>query len=111
LSASATVWLECQRCLKPVAVPLKVDRALRFVRGEDEAARLDAESDDDVLELTHAINVLELIEDELLLALPIVPRHDQCPDALPMQHEVEEDTEPAPNPFAKLAALRRGRPQ
>lgn len=111
LTAQATVPLECQRCLQPVAVPLALERSFRFVPGEDAAARLDAESEDDVLELTPTLDLRELIEDELLLALPIVPRHEQCANALPMQHEAEEDDEPAPNPFAALEALKRGRQQ
>jgi len=111
LGARATVWLECQRCLQPVAVPLSLERWFRFVPGEDAAARLDAESEDDVLELTPTLDLRELIEDELLLALPIVPRHEECVDALPMQHEADEDDEPAPNPFAALEALKRGRQQ
>lgn len=110
LVARAAVWLECQRCLQPVAVPLEVRRSFRFVRGEDAAARLDAETEDDVLELTQTLDLRELVEDELLLALPIVPRHELCTDAPPMQHEADE-TEPAPNPFAALEALKRGRPQ
>ena len=45
-----------------------------FVRGEDAAAELDAESDFDVLTLTRSLDLRELVEDELLLALPLVPR-------------------------------------
>ena len=50
-----------------------------------------------------------LIEDELLLALPLVPRHEQCPEPLPRAF-VEDDPaiDPADNPFAVLAALKRG---
>jgi uncharacterized protein len=45
---------------------------------------LDADSEDDVLALTRALDLQELVEDELLLALPLVPRHEVCPQALPM---------------------------
>jgi uncharacterized protein len=110
LTAHATVWLECQRCLQPVAVPLSLEPSFRFVPGEDAAARLDAESEDDVLELTPTLDLRELIEDELLLALPIVPRHETCVDALPMQHDADDD-EPALSPFAALEALKSGRRQ
>ncbi len=87
-----------------------VDRALRFVRGEDEAARLDEESDDDVLALAGRLDLAELAEDELILALPLVPMHDACPQPLAADMApagADEAAGPArPNPFASLAALR-----
>ena len=82
LRAHARVARECQRCLQPVLLTLEVDRAFRFAPSEDEAAALDAETEDDVLVLSRQFNVQELVEDELLLALPIVPMHEQCPAPL-----------------------------
>jgi uncharacterized protein len=110
LRAATTVTLQCQRCLQPMAEPLQVDRRLRFVRGEAEAARLDEASEDDVLELPPRLDLHELVEDELILALPLVPRHAACPAPLPVPAEMPEDDAPAPHPFAALAALRRRGP-
>jgi uncharacterized protein len=98
--------LECQRCLQPVDVPLDIKRSFLFVHGEDAAAQLDTDSEDDVLALTRALDLRELIEDELLLAMPIVPRHEACPSPLPVAADVEVGEE-KPNPFAALAALKR----
>jgi len=111
VQADAQVALTCQRCLKPVEEQLDIDRWIRFVDTEAEAAELDADSDDDVLALPRHLDARELIEDELLLALPLVPRHEVCPE--PLAHAEEEagaDEEEAerPNPFAALAALKRG---
>jgi uncharacterized protein len=59
------------------------------------------------------LDVLAVIEDELLLSLPLVPMHEEadCSDALnAYQHkrEAEESAaEPTQNPFAVLAALKR----
>jgi len=109
LDAQAQVLLECQRCLSPVATPLHVERSLRFVAGEDAAAALDAESEEDVLALTRDLDLQALVEDELLLALPIVPRHDACPQPLALPpDELDEAAEQAAHPFAGLAALKRG---
>jgi uncharacterized protein len=109
LKAATCVPLTCQRCLEPVTVDLDVARSLRFVAGEDQAAELDAESEDDVLALTRALNLGELIEDELLLALPLVPTHTVCPQPLPGR-QVDPSGEAAPevheNPFAALAVLK-----
>ena len=114
LSAHTDAWLTCQRCLQPYAVPLAVDNRVRFVRGEAQAEALDAELDDDVLALPRALDLRELIEDELLLGLPIVPRHDgACPQPLPMaagEAELPDDLPEKPHPFAALQALKRDKP-
>ena len=116
LRASARVWLTCQRCLQPAVHHLQVDRTVRFVPSEEEAARLDEESEEDVLALPQALDLPELIEDELILALPIVPRHEQCPEPLAWQPEppaaqaapAEAPGAAAAHPFAALAKLKRG---
>ncbi len=108
LQAGACLELECQRCLGPVAAALEIDRALRFVPGEDQAAALDADSEDDVLALNRWLDLRELVEDELLLALPLVPRHEACPQPLPLAGEaaLPEDHAERPHPFAVLQALK-----
>ncbi|MBA2722579.1 MAG: DUF177 domain-containing protein [Methylibium sp.] len=108
LQGRACLELECQRCLGPVVAALEIDRALRFVPGEDQAAALDADSDDDVLALNRWLDLRELVEDELLLALPLVPRHEACPQPLPLPGESvlpDGQAEP-PHPFAVLQALK-----
>jgi uncharacterized protein len=109
LDAATVVQRACQRCLEPLRVALHVNRCLHFVRGEDEAARLDAEGDEDFLALQPALDLVELIEDELLLALPIVPRHDHCIELgdLGAAGELSDDAgSAAPHPFAALAGLK-----
>jgi uncharacterized protein len=107
LSAQTSLNLQCQRCLQPMAVPLDVSRSFCFVHGETTAAELDAETEDDVLALTRALDLRELVEDELLLSLPLVPRHDSCAPPVPMAGSEPEPAEERPNPFAALAALKR----
>lgn len=121
LQAQTRVALLCQRCLQPYTEPLQLDRRLRFVKGDDEAARLDEESDDDVLALAPRTDLPALLEDELILALPLVPRHGVCPEPLlpafdGTQPEVDAaqptnvpTPDLAPHPFAALAALRKPR--
>ncbi len=109
LRARAPIELECQRCLAPVHCDLEVDRHFLFVHGEETAARLDEESEDDVLALTRALDLAALIEDELLLTLPLVPRHDVCPEPLlPPPTPDASETDLPVNPFAALAALKAG---
>ncbi|HEX6705390.1 MAG TPA: YceD family protein [Albitalea sp.] len=109
LRADARVSLVCQRCLGPVGADVHAERSFQFVSGEDAAAQLDADSEDDVLALTRSLDLRDLVEDELLLALPLVPRHEVCPQPLPMAHDDPEE-DARTNPFAALAALKRGGP-
>ena len=110
LDASAALDVACQRCLQPVRVPLDVHRRILFVPGgEAAAAAVDAEREEDVLPLTRALDLRELVEDELLLALPLVPVHALCPEPLAPPGSAEEEDVRAPSPFAALAALKRGR--
>jgi uncharacterized protein len=108
LVADADVVLQCQRCLLPLDEAVHVDRHFRFVDDEDTAAALDDELEDEVLALPKWLNLRDLVEDEMLLALPLVPRHDVCPETIPMQFGdveiVEADTA---HPFASLALLRK----
>src|SRR4051812_32985500 len=63
IRAEVEVMLECQRCLQSMTMLLEGERSIFFVDGEDAAAALDAESEDDVLALTPALDLEALIED------------------------------------------------
>lgn len=108
LRADTMVRLVCQRCLQPMAQALHAERAFRFVADEAEAERLDELSEDDVLALPTGgrLDLHLLVEDELILALPIVPRHDDCPEPLPLPANDLPEDEPE-HPFQALAALKR----
>jgi uncharacterized protein len=108
LKASALMSLTCQRCLAPVDVPVSVDRAFRFVRDEETAAAQDDESEEDVLALSRDFDLMELVEDEMLMELPLAPRHETCP---PVHVVVEDESFEGSsarheNPFAVLGQLK-----
>lgn len=112
LTAHAQVTQQCQRCLEPVRLPLSVDRWFAFAASEEDAAAQDADSDDDVLVISARFDLRALVEDELLMALPLVPRHDGCPQplaALGRPADEAADASRTVHPFAALAALKRGR--
>jgi uncharacterized protein len=106
LVAHASVARECQRCLQPMVVDLEVERDFLFVADEQTAGELDADSEDDVLVLSHRFDLRALVEDELLLALPLVPRHQRCPVPLAAT-QAPADEPAARHPFAALEALKR----
>jgi uncharacterized protein len=110
LCACTRLPLVCQRCLRPVWTKIAVDRHLLFVPDEAQAMRLDERAQDDVLVAAEDFDLLDLIEDELLLALPLAPRHDRCPQALPARSaslDAKQQEADPPHPFAILAALKR----
>ena len=112
LQAEAELPLVCQRCLQPVDVALTVDRDFRFVPDEATAAAQDDEAEEDLLALSHAFDLLELVEDELLMEVPLAPRHEVCPEPVKMSAE-DPDFAAAgggrENPFAVLGQLKPGK--
>ena len=111
LSADAGLTLSCQRCLAPVLETVRAERSFRFVADEATAEALDDEAEEDILVLDRDFDALALVEDELILSLPLVPRHPVCPQPLPEQKSAspEASEEARPHPFAALAALKNRR--
>ncbi|MBN9404470.1 MAG: DUF177 domain-containing protein [Burkholderiales bacterium] len=112
VQANARLPLTCQRCMGEVRVDVQVDRHVLFARDEDSAAALDDVSEDDVLALTPDLDLHDLIEDELLMALPLVPRHEVCPQPLRLSAQdadFEAAQEDKQHPFAALAVLKGGK--
>jgi len=73
---SAVVVLVCQRCLGDYQHQLDIDRVLPVAKNEEQLSLW--ERDDPLLDALLAepkMNVAELVEDEILLGLPVVPRH------------------------------------
>ncbi len=80
-TVKADVEMECQRCLKPVNVTVDSDRVLYLAASEAEADRLEtvlADEDIEVLVTGQTLDLAGVVEDEVLLSLPIVPMHEDC---------------------------------
>lgn len=102
------VELICQRCLQPLQLPVAIDVSLGIVLSEQEAERLPAHYDP-LLVGDEPLLVGDLVEDEILLALPGFPRHDPgvCEAAGADAAPADEEPPPGrPNPFAVLARLK-----
>jgi len=111
LSAEVGLPMQCQRCLTQVVETVQAEREFVFVADEATAEAMDDESEEDVLVISRDFDALSLVEDELILALPLVPRHEVCPQDLPVDavDEAFEAASQRPNPFAALAALKKGK--
>lgn len=104
--------LTCQRCLEPVQTPAAVDQWFRFVPDEETADAQDDDSEEDLLVESAQFDLQELVEDELVLALPLIPSHEVCPTAprLSASDPGFDDAAPAkPNAFAVLGKLKSGK--
>lgn len=101
LTVEGELQLCCQRCLGGMAWPVQVDSVLQPVRSGQPIPEDELEDDEvDAIELDGELDVLALVEDEILLALPIAPRHQVCDAPQPEGGTSKE------SPFAALASLR-----
>lgn len=106
LDVSGVLHLECQRCLEALDYPLRFSNRLLLVEpGGAAAGDFEAEGAE-WIEASSALDLAELIEEEILLSLPYAPRHEagacgQGPDST--AGTVKDSA------FAKLAALKRNR--
>ena len=110
IEADVALALTCQRCMAVSSTPIAINQWYRFVATEEVAMAEDDASQEDLLVMEQQFDVLNLIEDELLMALPLVPMHDACP-AQPAFSAGEADLSDVaavkPNPFAVLAQLKK----
>lgn len=101
LQVEGKLDLRCQRCLGGLEWPLRVDTLLQPVRSGQPIPEEELEDDEvDALEIDAELDVLALLEDEILLAMPIAPRHQVCEAPRPEGGASKE------SPFAALASLR-----
>lgn len=106
LDVSGVVQLRCQRCL--TAFPFEIESKSTLVVAADEqsADEIDELLDDDMIDVIVGVrefNFVQLIEDEVLLALPLAPKHAICPDnaALDALKNAKKDS-----PFSVLKNLK-----
>ena len=104
---TAQMGVICQRCLEPMPLDLEVAIDAAVVWDEEQAAQLSSEIEPWIGK-NERINAHELLEDELLLALPIMPAHEQkdCKGLASFSTQPEEEpTSDRQKPFADLASL------
>ena len=105
------VWLNCQRCLQPIAIDLSDDYNIALLEDESQVNMVGEEQDYLILDeiITEPaperlLPVKKLVEDEILLKTPLAPKHDDCEMAIDQVGDIPE--EEVENPFAALASLK-----
>lgn len=105
--ARAELSAICQRCLEVMALPINVTIALGLVHSIEEGERLPAGYEPLVLD-DKTIALSTIVEDELILALPVVVIHPEGACSVSYEINSDEDAEAGdkPNPFAVLANIK-----
>jgi uncharacterized protein len=105
----AELQLECQRCLQPMLFKVEREFRLALIQSEAQVEQLGERWDPLVLS-EDTLTLAELIEDELILAVPDVPRHaenEKCQISGWQPDELEEFESKPENPFTVLAGLKK----
>ena len=103
LGVSGQLSLRCQRCLEPMIQALDVGVHLLLVRRDEPWPEDEMAADGfDAIVAEVDMALLPLIEEEVLLALPLAPRHEACAAPTTAPDECE------PSPFAVLAEFKKG---
>jgi len=105
--ASCAVVVRCQRCLEPFTLPLEAPVRLGVLRDEGDLDRLADGYEPLICPVDQELSLPQLVEDELLLALPDHPHHadGMCSVSVaPAQQAGKRQ------PFAALASLRKNDP-
>ncbi|MGD2055171.1 MAG: YceD family protein [Gammaproteobacteria bacterium] len=105
-SIRGTLILQCQRCLEPMEFPLHVKFRLGLVDAQEKARYLNARYEP-LLVTQEPACIAEVVEDEILLALPIAPLHGDRSRCQGLVAEYQSAVgAPRDNPFAVLAQLK-----
>jgi len=101
LKVGGTLWLRCQRCLEAMPLEVGTDETLVLAAtvAEIHAEPASVQAPDRVV-AGREMALRELIEDELILAVPYAPRHEECVAAGAAGSEAEKRS-----PFAGLRGL------
>jgi uncharacterized protein len=104
-SIEAELELRCERCLDPVKQHIESNFRFGLITSEDEAELLPKEFEP-LLVTESEQSLVELIEDELLLSLPIVAKHDEECSEILQQHKKDDNAQhDTYRPFAALKDL------
>lgn len=107
LEVAGPVHLRCQRCLGPLEFAIDSSSVLILAQDEASADALEEQLDDESLDVipgSRTMDMAAMIEDEALLALPLSPRHDVCPDSSAIDALKQEKPD---SPFAVLKNLKK----
>jgi len=104
---AAVLEVTCQRCMSPMSLSLETDVLLGIVTSGEQADTLPDEYEPLILD-TEEVLLADIVEDELLLALPLSSMHEQgqCRNVDFNEHVISDEQQHRENPFSVLASLK-----
>jgi uncharacterized protein len=106
MQLTATLPLICQRTLERFIHQVEIDQRLGLISEESQEAAMPEGMEAVLVDRGGDVSPLELIEDELLLAVPLVPVSPDASELDPEWTQEEAPEEDKPNPFAALQTLK-----
>lgn len=97
----AELVLQCQCCLEPLAWPIRSDVNLGVVGSVDESRLLPDSMEPLLIGAGCGVSLADIVQDELLLGVPVIPQHQNCDSATPAAAVSDR-----PHPFAGLAQFK-----
>lgn len=105
-TVEASLDLICQRCLQPMKYQVSGQFKFGLITSEKYEHKVPSDAEPYLLEGDEQ-SVLDILEDELLLSIPIAARHaEECSDFLQQQNEERRVEKEKSNPFAQLKDLK-----
>ena len=106
LQVDAVLPLECQRSLRRFLFPVKFVQKLGLIRDEADESALPEEYEALLVPEDGMLRPADLVEDELVLAVPVVAV-DPASDAVEREWAADEEEVAKTSPFAALASLKK----
>lgn len=110
LSIKGDVSLICQRCLNSLVHEVAIENDLYLAKNNAEFDRVNENNSIDAILAVPELDVIDLIEEEIILSLPISPSHgdNQCdPYQSGLSKPSVDNTSQSTNPFLALAVLKK----
>ncbi|GKS70299.1 hypothetical protein W03_23030 [Nitrosomonas sp. PY1] len=110
LSIEGDVYLVCQRCLNSLARDVAIENYLYLARNSAELDRINEDNNIDAILAIPELDVVDLIEEELILSLPISPSHgdNQCsPYQSGLNKTSIDNRSQSANSFSALSVLKK----
>jgi len=103
-----SIQLICERCMSQMTLQMDIPALLGIIRHERKVEGLAEQYEPWIIDDAKQVDPALMVEDELILALPIVPKHDYVclPDDVWQAGEAESEADKPVSPFAVLAALK-----
>jgi len=105
----ASLSLLCERCSEPMVYEVDIVSSLAIINSERKIAGLAEQYEPWIIDNDNPVLLSNIVEDELILAIPLVPKHSHAclpKEAWVSSDEPENDEKPV-SPFAVLSALKK----